>query len=502
MGQGALLPAAGLIVSAAFAAAAAAQGMATRESWNYLHVEARRAEVRGELAGRDEATIAEVARRLAAPLAGDPFAPTAAALACLRGVAADDAFRLRTAIGTFLLPEVCDPTARNEACRDVHVSPFLGLALPFPGPVAFDVEVRDADGAVVWTGAIREHTEPRDVRMARGTIAVPGAQLADGAYTATVRTRIGDAAPSASDPCVRWPFHVLRGYQQRAEAALAAARERAAGAGDDVAILRGLAERVRMAYGGEPFVGGSDGVADLARLEQALANVAAARPAAHELAGDLALAIPVGDNASLTALLRRARGNGKRPLVVVAAGAPTLDGRSDRPALPVVRLPGWTAREWPDFGRADDWHVAFLASPGGGFDFAAALTAAIPWLVRHCGAAPDAVVFVGEREAATVAAFALGRLRPVLAAACFVDGGALMATTAAAADGLPIAYIRSGDLDGGAIDRTLDFVAARRSQGRPAPRVERLAASLPAWQYGLAGAADGIAAFVRRVLAR
>lgn len=507
MGERALLSAAGLILVAAFAAEAAAQGMATRESWNYLYVEARRAEVRRELAGRDDATVAAVARLLAAPPEGNPFAPTTAALARLRGVADDDAFRLRMAIGAFLLPEICDPEAANEICRDVHVSPFLGQTLPFPAKATFDVEVRDAGGAVVWTGAIRQDTDERDVRMARPTIAVPGAELADGAHTATVRTRLGDAAPTAADPCVRWTFHVLRGYQARAEAALAAARDRTDDArSDDGAIVRGLAERVRMAYFGEPFVGQSDAVADLARLEQALANVAAARPAAHGLGGDLALAIPFADRgAALPALVRRAKGTGARPLVVVAAGAPTLDGRSDRPALPVVRLPGWAASEWPEFGRADDWHVAFLASPGGGVDYAVALAAAIPWLVRHCGAAPDAVVLVAEREAATVAAFALARLRAALAAACFVDGGALMAATAAAADGLPIAYLPSvavDGVDGGAIARTLDFVAARRDQKQPAPRAERLSAPLPAWQFGLSGSADVVAGFVRRALAR
>jgi hypothetical protein len=504
MGERALLAAAGLILAGALAAGAAAQGMATREHWNYLHVEARRAEVRRELAGRDDTDRAVVARVLAKPKPDDgvPFARLADALAYLRGVDADAAFMLRAAMGAFVLPEVCDPTAANEACRDAHVSPFLGYALPFPAKVAFEVEVRDAAGAVVWTGAIREHTEERDVRMARPTTAVPGAALADGAYTATVRTRIGEAAPAATDPCVCWTFHVLRGYQARAEAALGALGKRAARGGDDDAVLRGLAERVQSAYAGEPCLGQSDAVADLQRLERALANVDAGRPAADGCDGDLAVAIPVGGAASLVAVLRRVRANGPRPLVVVAAGAPTLDGRSDRPALPVVRAPGWTAREWPEFGRGDDWNVAFVASPGGGVDYAAALTAALPWLVRHCGAAADAVVLVAEREAATVAAFALPRLRPMVAAACFVDGGALMAATAAAADGLPLAYVRSDGFGGGAVDRSLEFVAARQAQRLPAPRTEALPAALAAWPFGLSGSAVAIADFVRRALAR
>jgi hypothetical protein len=143
-----------------------------------------------------------------------------------------------------------------------------------------------------------------------------------------------------------------------------------------------------------------------------------------------------------------------------------------------------------------------VASPGGGVDYAAALTAALPWLVRHCGAAADAVVLVAEREAATVAAFALPRLRPMVAAACFVDGGALMAATAAAADGLPLAYVRSDGFGGGAVDRSLEFVAARQAQRLPAPRTEALPAALAAWPFGLSGSAVAIADFVRRALAR
>jgi hypothetical protein len=54
----------------------------------------------------------------------------------------------------------------------------------------------------------------------------------------------------------------------------------------------------------------------------------------------------------------------------------------------------------------------------------------------------------------------------------------------------------------GAVDRSLEFVAARQAQRLPAPRTEALPAALAAWPFGLSGSAVAIADFVRRALAR
>lgn len=502
MGQGHLLAAAQLIAAVALGGLAAAQGVATRESWGYLHLEARRAEVRRELAGRDDTDHAVVARVLAKPAGGVPFARVADALAYLRGVDADAAFVLRATMGAFVLPEVVDPTAANEACRDLHVSPFLPFALPFPAPVTFAVEARDAAGALRWTGVIARHTEERDVRMARPTIDVPCAELPDGAYEVTVRTLFGDEPPRPTDPVVRWRFHVLRGFQQRAETAIAAAAARPAGSGLDAAIVLGAAERVRAAYTGGAFAVQSDAVRDLAALERALANGTAGKPAAEGLAGDLSLALPAAGRAGGPApcVLRRASsGAGKRPLVVVCAGTPAYDPKVDRPASPAVRDPRWTADELRDFGVAEGWHVAFLASPGGGREYAAALADALPWLTSAVDAAPGKVALVAEREAAAVASLALARLRPTIGAAAFLGVGALMAPTMAACDGLPVAYVPVEGLDAAALQRTIDFAAARRAKGEPAPATEWLETVSAAWPFGLSVARAPIAAFLGRV---
>lgn len=500
MGQGNLLAAAQLTVVACLCGFAAAQGVATRESWGYLHLEARRAEVRRELAGRDDADHAVVARVLAKPDDGVPFARVADALEHLRGVDGDAAFLLRATISAFVLPEVVDPTGANEACRDLHVSPFLPFALPFPAPVTFAVEARDAAGALRWTGAIVNHTEERDVRMARPAIDVPCAELPDGAYEVTVRTLLGDQPPRPTDPIVRWTFHVLRGYQQRAETALAAAAARAGGDGLDAAIVLGAAERVRAAYTGSAFAVQSDAVRDLAALERALANVDAGKPASDGLVGDVSLALPLAVGA-LPCVLRRGAGDGNRPLVVVAAGAPAYDPKVNRPALPAVRDPRWTADELRDFGVAEGWHVAFLASPGGGRDYATALAAALPWLAAATDAAPGKVALVAEREAAAVAGLALARLRPHVGAAVLLGVGALMTPAMIAGDCLPLAYVPVDGLDAAALRRTIEFAAARRAKGEAAPAAEWLETPSVPWPFGLAVARAPLAAFLGRAFA-
>ncbi|MFY9344631.1 MAG: hypothetical protein WAT39_19215, partial [Planctomycetota bacterium] len=228
MGEGQLLAAAALIPAVvAFAAGLPAQGVAYRERWGFLHLEERWAELRAQLAGRDGPTTQRVAELLAAPDGGVPFVPVAKALASLRGVAADDAFVLRTTLGMYVLPEVCDPDGANEVCRTTNLSAFLPFTVPAPGEITCEVVVTDAAGKVVCRETLSKDTGVPELRMGRAVATVPGGELPDGCYTATLSARIGGAGPAAADPVRVWTFHVLRGYQARAERALQAARERA-----------------------------------------------------------------------------------------------------------------------------------------------------------------------------------------------------------------------------------------------------------------------------------
>ncbi len=484
------------LLGLAVAGAARAQGPVYRERWGYLHLEARRAEVRAELAGRDAATHEKVAALLQAPDRGVPFAPVAAALAHLRACEADAAFLLRSAIGAYVLPEVCDPDAANEICRSTNVSVFVPFAIPFPGQVTFDLQVLDAAGKEVWATRLDKGTEERDVRMALPSAQVPGAQLADGSYRLVLRTRIDGALPRPHDPEVRWTFHVLRGYQARAEQAMAKARDLDASLGaTDRAWFAGLSGQVLRAYHGESFAVQSDGAADLLRLERALANVAASRPVADGIDGDVCLGLPVQGGQPLSCVLRRARATTPRPMVVFVAGTPVYDPSMNRPAAPATRDPRWLAHELAGFGGTQDWHVAFLESPGVGRDFAAALRQALPLLGQVVATGEHRPLLVCEREAAAIVGLHIADYRAMVRGVVFLGGGVMPAPAVAANGALPVRYGRLHGFAEDGLVRMLDYVALQQGQPDWRGDVAWLSPRRVAWPFAMPGFADDIAVF-------
>ncbi|MCA8974567.1 MAG: hypothetical protein KDC98_07580, partial [Planctomycetes bacterium] len=312
----------------ALAVAGAAQGPVYRERWGYLYLERLRDQVFVESIGRDAETRQAMAEQLAEPDRGHPFVPVARALARLRGVEADLAFVLRATIGAFLLPEVVDPEARNEICRNLNVTLFLPFTVAQPGKLEFVVAVRDATGATLSAKEPIGSTDVGDLRRARPEVSLPCEGLADGSYRIVVQLRIDGEEPRATDPVLSMPFHVLRGYQARSEAAMTRARL----VHQDLepmprALLLGIAAEVSRAYLGEACDGESHAVADLERLEAALDNLANERHPLHGMTGDVATAVPAGEG-TLECVLRLdaehhpAVESKPRPLVVFADGCP------------------------------------------------------------------------------------------------------------------------------------------------------------------------------------
>ena len=458
------------VLSAALSAELSAQGPVYRERWGYLHLEHRRGELLQELQRAEPAAVAAVAELLAGPDDGVPFVPVAKALARLRGVEADAAFVLRSAISTFLLPEVCDPDGRNELCRTTNVSVFLPFTLPLPGAVSFAFEVADAGGKVVWQQTLDGPAELADLRMARPNVKVPCGELADGSYRLTLRTRIDGVLPRADEPVLQWPFHVLRGYQARAEAALAAVHAAVAPAEvpgaqlstDDRALLLGLADPVQRAYLGEAFVVRSDAVVELQRLEQALANRAAERPLASGLTGDLPLALATGGELPLSCLLRPAAGAEPAPLVVVIGGAPSYDTTARQPTSPPVREPGWLAHELGQLAGGGRWHLAFVTSPGGGRNFGDALKLALPLLAARVATGGRLPIVVAEREAASLVGLRVRELKPLVSALVLVGGAGLPGPSIDLLDGIPVRMVRLHGLPAGdGLQRSLDYARQR-----------------------------------------
>lgn len=499
MGQSQLL-AAGLALTVAgiAAAPAGAQGLVYRERWGYLHLEHRRAELAHELAGRGADDVAAVARLVAEPDGGVPFAPVARALARLRGVAADDAFVLRAMVAAYVLPEVCDPDGANEVCRATNVSLFLPFPWTWSGRIAFDLEARDAAGDVVWSARIDQDTGLADLRLARPHAAIPGDRLPDGCYQLRVRTSIGDAGPRAGDPELSWPFHVLRGYQARTEQALAGAATAAADlppAGR--AVLAGASAQVARAYRGEAFAVASEGVADLLRLERMLANIAGGRDPVDGVAGALPLQLPVDGGAPLGAVLQRATGADgapvRRRLLVVAPGAPAYDLTGLRPSAPANRDPGWSAHELAGLGAATGSHVVFLESPGGGRDYAAALRAALA-LLPAVVATEGPPLLVCEREAAVIAALRLRDLQAGLAGLVLVGAGGVPGSVLRDLGALPVRLAPLHGVGGDALARMVDYAKTLRADGWNGD-VDWLGTAPMPWTHGLAAWGPALAEF-------
>ncbi len=509
MGQGALLAVAAALtrgvrlaaVVVALATAVTAQGPAYRERWSYLHLEARRVEVQRELAGRDVAAHDRVAELLCEPHQGVPFRPLANALAYLRGVEPDDAWLLRCTIAMFVLPEVSDPDAANAICRAAHVSVLLPYTVPLPGPLAFAISVRDAHGDVVWSHELAD-VDARDLRLGQPSVEVPSASLADGAYRVRCETRIGGAGPRPGDPQCEWTFHVLRGYQARAERAMATAREVAGTLPPaDHAWLGGATAAVQRAFTGEPWAVASDAVRDLERLERVLANVDAERAIDDGLGGDAMLALPVPGGAPLRCTLRPARGAAAQPLVVFAGAAPAFDPGLDRPVAPSSRDPAWLAHELAGFGDGR-WHVAFLESPGVGRDYAPALRGALELLPRITGAGDAKPLLVVEREAATIVALRLAEFRQLVCGLVLVGGGGIPGPALLANGDLPVRVAAARGAGEEPLQRVIDFVALQQQRGTWHGDVAWLSPRRPPWTAAVPLLARELEAFARECFAR
>lgn len=492
-----------------WAAALPAQGQVYRERWGYLHLEHRREQLLAALRGCDDAAMATATRELLEPDQGVPFVPIARALAKVRGVEADAAFMLRSVVSSYVLPEVADPDGSNEACRRTSVSLFLPFAVQVPEHVVFDFDVRDAAGERAWSAQLDMEPTLEDLRMARLVAPIPAGELADGSYLLTVRTRVGGVDATAADPCLQWPFHVLRGYQARCEQAFAAARQGAdALPPEQRAQLLGCTAAVQRAYSGEAFDGESRAVADLLRLEQVLANVAAERHALTGITGDVPVQLPTADAFGMQAVLRlpsdfdpvAAR---HRPLVVFAGATPAYDATGRRPTSPMAKSPVWTARELPTFGARAGCDVAFVESPGAVRDYREALLAALPMLRRMFGTGDAPLLLVADGEAATIAAFHAARFAPELQGLVLVGAGAM---TGPVLDGLGALPVRmqpvAGRVSGDGLRRSLDYVATRQAAGAWHGDVALLGQREVPWLLALPLLTDEIESFAADVFAR
>lgn len=482
-----------------FASSLFAQGPFYRERWADLHLELLRERVVRECAGREETAARRASDLLVSTDDAIPFRPACEALASLRGVKCDEPFLLRGTLGAYVLPEVVDPAAAKEDCRQLHVTALLPYAMPIPSDIRFVVEVFDKAGARASAVEFGSGAQLEDLRMGYSHVEVPASDLADGAWRVRLSTWIDGKGPRDSDPVVEHTFHVLRGYQRRVEAAqqkiLAAERGLPP---VEQALLRGLLLEINRAYAGEAFDGDSDAVADLARAERALANLAAEKPLLDGLRTILPAALPSGGGEPVSAVLRwptQGGGAPKRPLVCVLPGAPALDPRGRRPSAPEARTARWACRRVGDLGLGDEWPVLWLQSQSTAMSYAKALPTALE--CAHALLPTDGTtIFVTELESSVAICFAdalLGSARALV----LCGAGAFARPQLESRAKLPILGI---PLTGHPSSASLQFTAdvADRIRADGGSSAFRLAADRPRpWVGGLASAKAEAAAFVR-----
>ncbi len=485
-----------------------AQGPVYRERWGYLHLENRRAEVFDALQSRGAADVAKVAEMLAARDAGVPFRPVANALAFLRGVEADQEFLMRAALGLFVLPEVVDADSTFETCRAANFSVCLPFTLPVPGAMTFEMTVRNEAGEKVWSKVLDRDINMTDVRMAQVKASVPAAALPDGTYEVEMRTMFDGKPPREHDPVLRWTFHALRGYQARAEKAMATA---VTDRGDYEPLLRaqldGFATNVSRAFTGEAFAVRSDAVRELELLEACLDNLANKRAPLAGLKGLIPTAMPAGDTAAgsiVQPCMFRAPTDAKpHPMVVFATGAPAYDMGSRRPMSPGMRESNWLWRELGDFGVEQQWHVVCCDSPGGGRPYAKALLSTIQALPEVLATGGQKPLLVCDREAAAVVALQLAKFRPHISGVVFVGGGAIPARTVEQLAGLPVRMLALAGYPGSrAIERMTIYVDSLRKSGKPVPDISRLHDRAEPWLFGVPRSRQELAAFATQVFGR
>ena len=487
-------------------AAVASQGPLYRERWADLHLELLREKVQNEFQGHDRPTRQKVAELLAAPASVVPVRAAALALAELRGVECDDAFLFRACTSCFLLPEIADPVGSKQICRDLHVSLFMPINLPIPGQVAFELEAFDESGAPRRRGRVEQDLAIEDLRMARPTVSIPTAELADGSYQLRLVAYFDGQGPRPADPGLQHRFHVLRGYQARVEAAQARCAElREEMPARDYALLHGLLLECNRAYSGEAFDGSSDALADLERLEQAIGNIEARRSPLHGMRGLVPVTLPFDGEPMLQVVLRLpAERPAARPrgLVVVIGGAPAHDVRGHRPSAPPYRTSRWVARRVGDLGLGDDYQLAWMQSPGPGISFVKALPAALAALreLLHCD---GKTVLVLELEAAVALSYGGSLLGDESIGAALVGAGAFSSRSLSALGDLRMLGIPLTGHPSGRSLQQLDDIAAGRHGSVDWSGSFELAPPAPRpWTFGAAAAGDEIAAFVRACLAQ
>lgn len=418
------------VVALLFGAALDAQVL-QMERRAFAHLSDQRTELVGAWRSASPALRAKITEALESDSAGNPFLPTARALAIVRGVACDPEFVFRTAVHCFALPEILDP----EEFQELSVTMHLPYSVPVPAGVRFLLNGTDASGKPRALARIESATGQEDLERFRAVATIPVAELG-GVQRVEAKVAIGErGGVREADPVPGAPVQVVVGFKKRVEALRAARAGLAASATPrDLALLDGTLSAVERVWSGEPRTGACDPLAELTLAEHVVGNLAAGRAA---LAG-VARGAPTAGLTRLTLGLRAEEGvpwtaavelrEGEQParsLVVVLPGPPFWPTSLGGPSSPQATPPGLVLDQVLALGadRFADSQVVVLESPGKLANPASALPKVCAELRAVLGLGDQPLLLVAEREGATVTTLALARAPRFVDAVILVEGG-------------------------------------------------------------------------------
>ena len=404
-------------------------------------------ELRTELVAAWSKGDAELRTRLGAALEsdaqGNPFVPTARALAVARGVACDPEFLFRTAIHCFALPEILDPAEFQELSVTMH----LPFTVPLPGKLRFELFATDADGKRRALWRITENTALEDLERFRAVARIPVAELGDlRRLSAAVVPATNATDPGVPNPSVHLepsaPVQVVPGFKARVEALRLARSELGTRAGvRDLAVLDGALAMVDRVWDGEPRAGDNEAINDLRAAERMAANLrehraplaglAKAAPFTELQRVTIGVAFGPGAGAAWTASVALgATASRPRWLLVVLPGTPIWPTHLGGPTSPEATPPGLVLDHLLAMQHAKlaDARVVVLESPGRIRDPATSLAKVCGELREIFDCKSEPLVVLAEREGATVAAMALVREPKFADAVVLVDGGSFQPT--------------------------------------------------------------------------
>lgn len=323
---------------------------------------------------------AEIAELLAKSRGNNPLQDLGRALAIADGTKADAELLFRRGLVLIARPEMVDPVGAPDDKRipkidAVSLTLWAPRTLKVPGKARFALRIQNAAGKQVWSGEIRKDTGTYELSTFLTHKSVPVKDFPDGLYWAEATTILDDKEPRATDPRLRVPFWVLRGFVKR-RLHLVNELQRLKPELDPLplALLIGTDRVVHRFFSGESGANGTECLRELKIAERVLQNIKSDKddnPVSplQGLSGWVSVEFPNKDMWQMEVALRLMpdkKEGPPPPLVVFLPGAPAWSARADRPRSPESLSPSFLVEmlKTTGFDKERRWQLVVVESPG------------------------------------------------------------------------------------------------------------------------------------------